>query len=339
MALSKVNPNFVEQTPYGIRNLIINGAMQVDQRGAVSITNTNGYGGPDRFMAWVNNSTATVQVSKSNNAPDGFSNSYRIEITTAGNFSNAAAYNIWGQLLEGQNLQGLAFGTASAKTVTASFWVRSSQTGTVNLEWRNNSASRHNVSSYTINSADTWEYKTITLTGDTVGSITNGNTLGAYLIHWMKGGSDFTGGTVPTNGFVTLSSSNYAEGATVDIISGVGRYIEFTGVQLEVGSTATPFEHRSYGEELSLCQRYYTKETGMTNYMPPLALSGTYGNIRANRYYMPVEMRTSGTKTVTLNSGSATIESNTTKSFTMYQTGVGSTSPIHAVSVIVDAEL
>ena len=112
-----------------------------------------------------------------------------------------------------------------------------------------------------------------------------------------------------------------------------------TGVQLELGDTATPFEHRSYGDELARCQRYYTKETGMTNYMMPLALSGTYGDIRANRYYMPVEMRVNGTKTVTLNSGSATVESSTTKSFTMYQTGVGSTTPIQAVSVIVDAEL
>lgn len=112
-----------------------------------------------------------------------------------------------------------------------------------------------------------------------------------------------------------------------------------TGIQLELGDTATPFEHRSYGDELARCQRYYTKETGMTNYMMPLALSGTYGDIRANRYYMPVEMRVNGTKTVTLNSGSATVESSTTKSFTMYQTGVGSTTPIQAVSVIVDAEL
>ena len=285
------------------RNLIINGAMQVAQRGTVSFSDTNGYGGPDRFMTWVNNTTATVQLSRSNNAPDGFSNSYRIETTTAGNFSNTSAYHIWGQTFEGQTLQGLAFGTASAKTVTASFWVRSSQTGTVNLEWRNNSASRHNVSSYIINSADTWEYKTITLTGDTVSSITNDNTLGAYLIHWMKGGSSWTGGTVPTNGFVAQSSSNWAEGATVDIISGVGRYIEFTGVQLEIGEQATPFEHRSYGDELARCQRYCT------------VLTSPSGQFMYRDYYstdtmvteaeMPVTMRVTPSITMTGSGGTS----------------------------------
>jgi hypothetical protein len=162
-------------------------------------------------------------------------------------------------LFEGQNLQGLAFGTPSAKTVTASFWVRSSQTGIMNLEFRNQSAIKHNIGQYTISSANTWEYKTITFTGDTASGFANSNALGAYLIHWGKSGSSFNTGTAPTNGWVNLSNPNFAAGATLDYISGVGRYIEFTGIQLELGDTATPFEHRSYADELARCQRYYEK--------------------------------------------------------------------------------
>ena len=244
------------------KNLIINGAMQVAQRGNVSIPDSNAYGGPDRFMTWVNGTTATVNVSQSNNAPDGFANSYRIETTSAGNFNAGGSYQIWGHTFEGQNLQGLAFGTPSAKTVTASFWVRSSQTGIMNIEFRNQSAGKHNISQYTISSANTWEYKTITFTGDTASGFANSNALGAYLIHWGKSGSSFNTGTVPTNGWVNLDVTNFAAGATLDYISGVGRYIEFTGIQLELGEQATPFEHRSYGDELAACQRYYESLKG-----------------------------------------------------------------------------
>jgi hypothetical protein len=277
----------------GRRNLIINGAMQVAQRGTVSFNDANGYGGPDRFMAWVNGTTGTVNVSQSNNAPDGFSNSYRIETTSAGNFSAGGSYQIWGQLFEGQNLQGLAFGTSSAKTVTASFWVRSSQTGIMNIEFRNNSASKHNISQYTINSANTWEYKTITFTGDTVSGFANSNALGAYLIHWGKSGSSYNTGTAPTSGWVSLSSTNFAAGATLDYISGVGRYIEFTGIQFEVGDTATPFEHRSYGEELALCQRYFQRKVVPQDYNDSLNNSAQYSS-----FDLANTMRANGTVSV-----------------------------------------
>jgi len=129
----------------------------------------------------------------------------------------------------------------------------------MNIEFRNQSASKHNISQYTISSANTWEYKTITFTGDTASGFANSNALGAYLIHWGKSGSSFNTGTAPTNGWVNLSATNFAAGATLDYISGVGRYIEFTGIQLEVGDTATPFEHRSYGDELAKCHRYYVE--------------------------------------------------------------------------------
>jgi len=283
----------VERVPYvGRRNLIINGAMQVAQRGTVSITNTNSYGGPDRFMTWVNGTGATVDVSRSGNAPDEFAGSYRIETTTAGNYSTASSYQIWGQPFEGQDYQSLAFGTSSAKDVTASFWVRSSETGTVNLEFRvDGSPDMHNIAQYTINSANTWEYKTVTFSGNTTLSIPNTANRGGYLIHWGKSGSSYNTGTAPTNGWVNTSSTNFAAGATLDIISGVGRYLEFTGVQLEVGSVATPFEHRSYGEELALCQRYFIN-FGDLRLLAVGSRTADTGGIRAQSMLFPCAMRT-----------------------------------------------
>jgi hypothetical protein len=293
----------VERVPYvGRRNLIINGAMQVAQRGTVSITNTNSYGGPDRFMTWVNGTGATVDVSRSGNAPDEFAGSYRIETTTAGNYSTASSYQIWGQPFEGQDYQSLAFGTSSAKDVTASFWVRSSETGTVNLEFRvDGSPDMHNIAQYTINSANTWEYKTVTFSGNTTLSIPNTANRGGYLIHWGKSGSSYNTGTAPTNGWVNTSSTNFAAGATLDIISGVGRYLEFTGVQLEVGSVATPFEHRSYGEELALCQRYYQKDT-VSQWLAPIGTT-SHNTICRTNVHFPVYMR--ATPIVSLGTGTA----------------------------------
>ena len=321
------------------KNLIINGAMQVAQRGNVSFNDANGYGGPDRFMAWVNGTTATVNVSQSNNAPDGFANSYRIETTSAGNFNAGSSYQIWGQLFEGQNLQGLAFGTPSAKTVTASFWVRSSQTGIMNIEFRNQSAIKHNISQYTISSANTWEYKTITFTGDTASGFANSNALGAYLIHWGKSGSSFNTGTAPTNGWVNLSTTNFAAGATLDYISGVGRYIEFTGIQLELGDTATPFEHRLYGEELSLCHRYYQDYT--TNTGSGIYLNGTNepSSEVLNSRFLPVVMR-AGPTVVSPTSSSGTVGGVGTDTRTLrYFTASGHTSGGFSVQFALDSEL
>jgi len=237
------------------RNKVINGAMQVAQRGTSSAGfTTGGYYTIDRFKT--NNDTmGTHTLTQAADGPDGFTSSYKIEVTTA-DASPAAADNLgFDYRFEGQDLQLLKKGLASAESVTLSFWVKSSTTGTYNLEFDHYDGSRHVVTDYTVDTAATWEYKTITFVGDTSGAITNSNAGAARLIWWLGAGTNFTSGTRATS-WATTVNANKAVG-NVNLADTIGNYFQITGVQLEVGDTATPFEHRSYGQELALCQRYY----------------------------------------------------------------------------------
>ena len=160
------------------------------------------------------------------------------------------------QGIEAQNLQHLQFGTASAESITLSFWVKTNKTGTYSLAYINSDASRSYVTTYTISSANTWEKKTITIAGDTTGSINNDNGVGLW-IYWNFGaGSDWGGGTV-NNAWETTDIANLGAGTTVNLADSTSNYINITGVQLEVGTEATPFENRMYSTELAMCQRYY----------------------------------------------------------------------------------
>ena len=244
------------------RNLIINGAMQVAQRGtSTSITHpaSGTHFSPDRFEVGI---TATDQLaatlSQSTTAPDGFSNSLKFEVTTAETTLDANELVTIRQKIEGQDLQRIAKGTSSAEQVTASFWVRSSNTGTYILELYDLDNTRQVSKSYTINSANTWEYKTITFPADTTGAFDNDNNLSLFFMFWLAAGSDFTSGTLNTS-WASETTANRVVGQANLIASTNDFYI--TGVQCEVGDTATPFEHRSYGEELQLCQRYYEQGT------------------------------------------------------------------------------
>ena len=259
MALSKVNPNFVEQTPYGRRNLIINGAMQVAQRGTsvTGITASPNYCTVDRFL--LSTVVGTLTAEQSTDAPDGFSNSFKISCTTAESTGslNSGDYIQLQQRIEGQNLQHLAMGTSNAKPMTLSFWVKSNitGTGTVELQQKDNS-DRQVTPSYTINSADTWEYKTISIPADTSGLINNDNGMGMWVLFWLQSGSAFTGGTNQTSW--TTESNPDRNASNLEFATSTSDYFAITGLQLEVGDTATPFEHRSFGEEWDACQRYCT---------------------------------------------------------------------------------
>jgi len=267
MALIKLNNRSSEDNAiHGRRNLIINGAMQVWQRGT-SFTEVDGVAyHTDRFESYIS-STATGEstISESTDSPDGFGNSYKIEVTTAdSSLASGAEYGLY-QYFEGQNLQGLKKGTSDAKSLTASFWVKSSLTGTFIVELMDNdNSNRHINKSYTINTANTWEYKTITFEGDTTGTLDNDNNNSFHINWWLGGGSNFTGGTLQTS-WGTLTQANRAAGQT-NVYGTDGATWQLTGVQLEVGEIATPFEHRSYGEELALCQRYFERVGGDANY-------------------------------------------------------------------------
>ena len=239
----------------GRRNLIINGAMQVAQRGTSETGVTaSGYYTVDR---WGVNLSSVDQyvctVTQESDGASGFSNSLKIQTTTAETaFESGDSVDIE-QRIEAQDLQHLKWGTSDAQSLTLSFWCKCNKTGTQSIHIRAHDASHGYSTGYTINAADTWEYKTVTISGNTTGSITNDNGIGIW-IRWLLADGD----TASTeDAWDTVNNGPYAVSGAMEWGTSTSDYFQITGVQLEVGSVATPFEHRSYGEELALCQRYY----------------------------------------------------------------------------------
>jgi len=242
------------------RNRIINGAMVFDQRNAgASVTVNNNQKFPvDRFI--VQSSTSTqFTAQQSTTAPTGFYNSLLITTSSA----NASAFNAVWQRIEANNTNDLGLGTASASTFTISFWVRSSVTGTFGFYLQNSASSYSYVTTYTISVANTFEYKTITVVGPTAGTWLTTNNC-SLQVAWSLGG---TGGTTSTLGSWQSANVYNATGST-GISNTASATFYITGVQLEAGTTASPFEYRQYGTELALCQRYY--------YKMPALISGDY---------------------------------------------------------------
>jgi hypothetical protein len=231
--------------------------MQVAQRGTSS-TGVTGGGlyTTDRFR-WASNGEETVSLSQATDAPDGFATSFKVEVTTADSTVEVNDRAAVETRLEGQDLQQLKFGSASAESFTVSFYVKSSVTGNYNLHIASEGFSRDITSAYTINSANTWEYKTITFVGDTATAIANDNTEGLRLEFHLHAGSTYT--STDSTSWGNYADGRRAYGHTASFIGTLNATWQITGVQLEVGTVATPFEHRSYGEELALCQRYYEK--------------------------------------------------------------------------------
>jgi hypothetical protein len=245
---------------YGMKNRIINGAMVIDQRNAgASVTNTNGV--IYSIDRWAIGGTVTSKFTQQRNAasvtpPVGFTNYLGITSSSAYSVLTADYFTI-SQPIEGLNIADFAWGTAYAATVTLSFWVRSSLTGTFGGSIVNSAGNRSYPFTYTISSANTWEKETITIAGDTSGTWLTTNGVGLYLVLGLGAGATFSG----TAG--TWASANYqsATGAT-SVVGTNGATFYITGVQLEKGSTATSFDYRPYGTELALCQRYFERMGG-----------------------------------------------------------------------------
>jgi hypothetical protein len=241
---------------YGMRNRIINGAMQIDQRNAgASVTPTNGQYTLDRWAAVL---TQTSKFSVQQNAgavtpPTGFTNYLGVTSLSAYSVLSSDGF-LMEQKIEGLNCSDLAWGTANAQAITLSFWVRSSLTGTFGGSVINSTQARSYVFSYTVSAANTWEKKTVTIPGDTAGTWLTTNGIGLWLRFGLGSGSTFsaTEGSWQAGNFVQPTS-------TVSVVATNGATFYITGVQLEAGSVATPFERRPYGTELALCQRYFQK--------------------------------------------------------------------------------
>jgi hypothetical protein len=247
-------------SPYVLKNRIINGDMRIDQRNAGATTDFSSATGAttyviDRFIGRCNVTSVTGTFGRSTTAPAGFINSLLASVTN-GASSGANEFAYFSQRIEGFNVADLNWGTANAATVTLSFWVNSSVTGTMGGAIQG-ALTRSYPFTYTISSANTWEQKKITIAGDTTGAWTSDNSLGMNIYINLGTGSTFNG----TAGSWASADYRNATGATsITATSGATFYL--TGVQLEVGTEATQFERRLYNQELTACQRYYYKISG-----------------------------------------------------------------------------
>jgi len=276
------------------RNRIINGAMVFDQRNAgASVTPTNNTYALDRWKFGLTQASKfTVQQNAGSiTPPSGFT--YYQGIT-----SSATAYSVLtgdtfflAQIIEGYNIGDLSWGTASAKTITLSFWVRSSLTGQFGGALRNSAANRAYPFSYTISTANTWEQKSITIAGDTSGTWTTTNGTGIEVVWDLGSGSTYLG----TAGAWAASNLIGSTGDT-SVVGTASATFYITGVQLEAGTTASPFEYRQYGTELALCQRYFYKIVGSSSAFAGLGSGVVTGGTTARAYIKyPVNARTSPT--------------------------------------------
>jgi len=258
MAITRIgNPAIADVRGVNFRNIIINGGMDLAQRGTsfTGITSGSNYC-LDRFTT-VPVSAGTWTQSQSTDVPtgQGFAKSAKLDCTTANGSLSANSLLYFQQRVEGQNLQYLKKGTSSAESVTMSFWVKSNKTGTYIVELFDNDNTRQISKSYTINSANTWEKKTLTYAGDTTGAFDNDNALSLYCFFWLAGGTDYTSGTLSTT-WTASTNANRAVGQ-VNLADSTNNEWYITGVQLEAGSQASDFEFLPFEINENMCFRYY----------------------------------------------------------------------------------
>ena len=285
------------------RNLIINGAMQVAQRGTSSTgQTTTGYKTVDRFRV-VMSSGGTYTINQSTDTPDGFSNSLHLD-NTATATPGAASLLIVDYAIEGSDVQRLDYGASGAKSLTLSFYVKSDVAGTYTAELFTNDGDNFIGKTYSIAAGEvgTWVRRELTFTGNTATSIANDNTRGLTVGFWLAAGSNFTSGTF-NNGSWDTTVANRVDSSQVNLSSSTDNDWYITGVQLEVSDVATAFEHRSFGDELAKCMRYFQKQAY------PLVICGMSASDqinKANWFNYAVPMRDApGTLTIKDSTGTA----------------------------------
>jgi hypothetical protein len=300
------------QSQYPYRNLVYNGAMQVTQRGtsATSLT-SGGIFTADRWA--LNNVTlGTWTQTVESDAPtgSGLRNSLKMLCTTADASPAASDELRISQFFEGYDVQRFAKGTTSAQQITVSFWVKANVTGTYICELYDTDNTRQVSRTYTVSASGTWEKKEITFPADTTGAFNNDNQLSFIVQFWLAAGSTFTSGTLNTS-WASVTNANRVVGQT-NLAAATNNYWQITGVQLEAGSVATPFEFLPFGDELARCQRYFCKtfDYGTT----PASNAGQAGALFAAApantgvglayivtWYFPVEMRAAPATVTTYN--------------------------------------
>ena len=309
----------------GMKNRIINGGMVIDQRNAgAAVTPTTGGTDKycvDRFAGYIGSGVGVFTLQQSSTAPTGFTNSLKVTVTTPDtSLASTDNYQPVLQNIEGYNVADLGWGASGAATITVSFWAQSSITGTYPISFRNSSTARSYVTTFTINSANTWEYKTVTVTGDTTGTWLTTNGIGLQLNIANVAGTDKQIASLNT-----WTAGNYtSHSSCTNWLATNGATFYITGVQLERGSNATSFEFRDYGRELALCQRYYYQYSGDVT----LAVYRTDTGLKSMNYAYKVSMRAAPTTTITATGGAGTfsVSSNTIDDVLFVASGASLTS-------------
>jgi hypothetical protein len=340
MAVSQIDNNGVNLGQLGNRNLIINSAMQVAQRGTsfTSVSSTAYH--LDRFSLYFQNTSSVYTVTQDSDAPAGFGASLKLDVTTAdGSTASNEEVKLY-QKIEGQNLQSIKKGTSEAKQITLSFYVKTNKTGTYVVEFYDRDNNRDVSASYTV--ADTnWNRYELTFPADTTGAFDNDNASSFEIQWWLVAGSAVQGGTLNTS-WRSAADASSATGQ-VNFADNTANNFQITGVQLEVGDTATPFEHRSYSDEIQRCQRYYYQDDTANHFLRSFHAAAT-GDWYED-YPLPVVMRATPTWTSQLGGdvskvNAVSISGRTAKSgyvrFTVSSTGQGYCS---LNTVTADAEL
>lgn len=277
----------------GRRNIIYNGAMKVAQRGTsqtgITASANEGYTTVDRFAFDGNGHNAVFTATQSTDSPTGFSNSLKMECTTADTSIGASDYLMLQTRFEGQDVQQLKKGTSDAEKVTVSFYVKGNASATYMCELQDSDNSRTNGQTFAVTTS--WNRIVLTFVGDTTGALDNDNALSFRLNFWFHSGSTYNGGTFTSNQWT--GTANERVGSITSFFDSTDRTFFLTGVQLEVGEQATPFEHRSFGEELALCQRYYFQVNGIGSEYATMGAGQMYQTTTfLGHFQTPVPMRT-----------------------------------------------
>ena len=272
----------------GRRNIIINGAMQVAQRAtsATGVGASTAYPTLDR-MKIVTSTSGRVTMSQSTDAPDGFANSLKLECTTADTSIASGEFFLIRQSFEGQDLQQFKKGTSSAEKVTVSFYVKGNANATYQVELQDNDNGRYAGQTFSVTTS--WNRVSLTFVGDTSGAFDDDNAESLRLNIWLHAGATYTGGTFTSNTWQTTDNQRLDD--ITSFFDSTDRTIFITGWQMEVGSQATPFEHRSFGEELLLCQRYFYKIEGTTGFKTTFINGAIDGTTAIGVQKHQVEMR------------------------------------------------
>jgi len=322
----------------GRRNIVINGAMKVAQRGTseTGVGAADGFFTCDRWGVYQGGTAGRLTMTQDSSGPSGFANSLKLDCTTADTSIAAGEYFAIYQRFEGQDVQQIKKGTSDAENITVSFYVKGNASATYAVELFDNDNTRQASQLFSVTTD--WTRVVKTFTADTTGAFDDDNAQSLQLNFWIHAGSNLTSGTLNQT-FDSNTNANRAVGIS-SFFDSTDRTFFLTGVQIEVGSQATPFEHRSFGEELQLCKRYYNELSGGTS--GTRLYSFNYNaSYKGYLFYFPVKMRATPTVATSGNGSSGTESgiSNQDYLFRYILAGVSDNTAYYLYDFSFDAEL